>query len=288
MSRHRISSMTGYADLEREIGGERYYFSARSVNHRTLDASVRFPLRFAGISHRADRLAKERLARGRVSVLAERATPASGIDVSQETVDAARDAITRIRAAGLALRDPSLGELSQLQERASSARASESEAEEFMGAISDLIGSLAESRADEGEHLRKFLAGAHAEALTALEAFAKDASAIREDVVESVYRRFGVSQADNSDASVSAEVAVACARTDVTEELDRLKAHMQEFGRSLEEGGVVGRKLDFILQEMRRESGTLTSKSSQPEMTHRAIEISLLVERMREQAQNVE
>ena len=84
------------------------------------------------------------------------------------------------------------------------------------------------------------------------------------------------------------ELILTAQRIDVAEELDRLTAHISETGDILEKGGVVGRRLDFMMQEFNRESNTLASKSVNVDVTDSAVEIKVLIEQMREQIQNIE
>jgi uncharacterized protein (TIGR00255 family) len=90
------------------------------------------------------------------------------------------------------------------------------------------------------------------------------------------------------DDRVRAELAVFAAKADVDEELTRLKAHLGEVDRTLSRGGAVGKRLDFLAQELNREANTLASKAASQEISDCALELKLLVEQMREQVQNIE
>ena len=92
----------------------------------------------------------------------------------------------------------------------------------------------------------------------------------------------------NDDDRVRTELAIFAAKVDVDEELTRLRAHLDEVERNLKKGGAVGKRLDFIAQELNREANTLASKSASPEVTDCALELKLLVEQVREQVQNIE
>jgi uncharacterized protein (TIGR00255 family) len=92
----------------------------------------------------------------------------------------------------------------------------------------------------------------------------------------------------NDDDRVRTELAVFAAKVDVDEELTRLRAHLDEVERNLKRGGAVGKRLDFIAQELNREANTLASKSASQEITDCALELKLLVEQVREQVQNIE
>jgi len=90
------------------------------------------------------------------------------------------------------------------------------------------------------------------------------------------------------DDRVRAELALFSAKVDVGEELDRLRAHLDEVERTLRAGGAVGKRLDFLAQELNREANTLASKSASPQVSDCALELKLLVEQVREQVQNIE
>jgi uncharacterized protein (TIGR00255 family) len=90
------------------------------------------------------------------------------------------------------------------------------------------------------------------------------------------------------DERVRTELAVFATKVDVDEELTRLRAHLSEVDRVLERGGAVGKRLDFIAQELNREANTLASKAASQELSDCALELKLLVEQMREQVQNIE
>jgi len=90
------------------------------------------------------------------------------------------------------------------------------------------------------------------------------------------------------DDRVRAELAVFAAKVDVDEELERLRAHLAEAERTLKQGGAVGKRLDFIAQELNREANTLASKAASQPLSDCALELKLLVEQIREQVQNIE
>ena len=90
------------------------------------------------------------------------------------------------------------------------------------------------------------------------------------------------------DDRVRAELAIFAAKVDVDEELTRLRAHVDEVARVLEQGGAAGKRLDFIAQELNREANTLAAKAANPQISDCALELKLLIEQMREQVQNIE
>jgi uncharacterized protein (TIGR00255 family) len=109
-------------------------------------------------------------------------------------------------------------------------------------------------------------------------------SAYQEKITERL--REAIGSAD--DERIRTEVALFAARADVAEEIDRLRAHLGETERVLAAGGVVGKRLDFLAQELNREANTLASKAASPAISDCALELKLLVEQIREQVQNIE
>jgi uncharacterized protein (TIGR00255 family) len=101
-------------------------------------------------------------------------------------------------------------------------------------------------------------------------------------------KRFQEAKVELDANRLEQEMVFFAQRMDVTEEIDRTKTHIKEFCRILQAGGLVGRRLDFLLQELNREANTLGSKSQDPLLSHAAVEIKVLIEQIREQVQNVE
>lgn len=281
-------SMTGYAELEVEIGGEPHLLMVRSVNHRGLDVDVKLPAQFGGAAHQISVLAREMLVRGRVTIQVEKAAASGGLEFDEEFLGKVRDARRKLEEKGLQLRQPSLGEMLQLRERAAGASAEPGRQDALVKAAKALLGRLLESRATEGARLRAALDAQLRQAGEACARIAAEAGTIGRSMIDRTLSRFGLEPGEEVDPKIKAEVALACAKADVTEEIDRLRSHLDEIGNTLAAGGPVGRKVDFLLQECRRETGTLTSKAAEAQLTRAAMELSLLVEQMREQIQNVE
>ena len=113
-------------------------------------------------------------------------------------------------------------------------------------------------------------------------------AAYQEKISERLREAIGSALGSLSDERVRAEIAVFATKADVAEELDRLRAHLAEVERVLGAGGAVGKRLDFIAQELNREANTLASKAVSAAVSDCALELKLLVEQVREQVQNIE
>lgn len=105
---------------------------------------------------------------------------------------------------------------------------------------------------------------------------------------ERLEKRFLDAQLELDPGRLEQEMVIFAQRIDVAEEIDRVETHIAEVNRVLKEGGAVGRRLDFLLQELNREANTLGSKSVDPHVTHAAVEMKVLIEQVREQVQNIE
>ena len=111
---------------------------------------------------------------------------------------------------------------------------------------------------------------------------------ILQDQKDRLNKRFTEAKLELDPARLEQEMLIFAQKIDVAEEIDRAKTHLSEMRRNLKQGGVIGRRLDFLLQELNREANTLGSKSADPIVTHAAVEMKVLIEQIREQVQNVE
>ncbi|AKJ31050.1 hypothetical protein AAW51_4359 [Caldimonas brevitalea] len=170
--------------------------------------------------------------------------------------------------------------------------------ESALAATRQCITGLVEARAREGERL----VGILMERITKLRELAAQAAPLVPQVVEKQQQRFlerwqqaldtaGAAQSMSADAlreRALSEAASYAIRIDVAEELSRLNAHLEEIARLLKAGGEIGKRLDFLIQELHREANTLGSKASALELTQISVEMKVLIEQMREQVQNIE
>jgi len=290
-----IQSMTGFAAASADTPRGRLSVELRSVNARFLDLQFRIADELRAAEPLLRELMQARLARGKVDCRVFLADDAAGTG-------------GRLSADALAqLRELSAQVLKEMPQAAPLR----------VGDVLRWPGVIVESPLDEGE-TRRLAADVCARALDELVASrsregAKLAAAIAERVA-SMRQRLGqvaplvpqslaayqarlaerlreaLGSAD--DDRIRAELAVFAAKVDVDEELTRLKAHLGEVERALSEGGArsvpVGKRLDFLAQELNREANTLASKAASQEISDCALELKLLVEQMREQVQNIE
>jgi len=300
-------SMTGYAQARTEYNGWGIRISLRSVNHKFLDLRVRLPEGFEMFEPRLRQVARERIRRGHVEVMvAADAAGASAVKVNRALAEAYLREAEELRREMHLGNEPDVVAILRLPGVvAGSALAipEDEEEQEKLGVelaacLEMAIARLDEMRRHEGAHLAEEMLGRLAEiaehaakieskAETARPAYAKHLEARLKETAGAV----GVDP-----TRVAQEAAILAERGDVSEELSRLKSHVAQFGRLLQgagSAGELGKKLDFLLQEMQREANTLMAKSPGVEaqglaITDLGLEIKSEIEKLREQVQNVE
>jgi uncharacterized protein (TIGR00255 family) len=293
-----IRSMTGFAQYKGEHGKTAYTFTAKSVNHRFLDLHLRLPGRSEVFEQRLRKLFKEKMHRGHVEVtLTLEYAGASGVSVNQVLVSGIVKAFRALSDELDLHGEPDLNTIFRVSGvlSACSEMPAETELQETLAtAAAQLIDLLNENRRLEGDHTRAELEArmnhlerntAEVETLrgTVLGAHLERIRARMEELLE------GKAEPDR----ILQEAAMLAERSDVQEEIVRLQTHIRHFRGLLEEGEEVGKKLDFLLQEMSREANTMLSKTSglagdAMRITELGLALKSDIEKSREQVQNVE
>jgi uncharacterized protein (TIGR00255 family) len=290
-----MRSMTGYGLGEAPLSGGRLAVEIRGVNHRFLDVRVRVPRELGDLASFVEQVARERLTRGRYEVAVRIEGASLGAPVlDRDRARAAFKALSELRdelAPGVEVPLSILGsipdlfvpsierEIDQLRDAARAA---------FAAATTGLDAM----RAREGVALRDDLV----RRLDRVRALARDVGARAPEVVETHRRRLreradrlrAATEIDVDSARLEQEIAMFAERSDICEELTRLESHCSQFADLLASDEAVGRRLDFLLQEMAREANTVGAKSPDAPIAHAIVEIKAEIERMREQVQNVE
>jgi uncharacterized protein (TIGR00255 family) len=288
-----IASMTGFARRETTGAWGTLVCELRSVNHRFLEAGFRLPdeLRAAEGELRL-RLAKQ-LRRGKVdcTVSYRRAQGASNtLEVDPAALERVLAAVKLVSRSQLA--SDSVNALELLRWPGVLREESNSSGEELLAAVYAVFGAtldeLVAARAREGARLRELLE----QRCQGLEALVTAVRARLPEVQARVRARLNERVAELA-ASVDPErmeqeLAIILQRLDVDEELERLSGHIEEVRRVIGGAEPAGRRLDFLMQELNRESNTLSSKSQDLETTRAAVDMKVLIEQMREQVQNAE
>jgi uncharacterized protein (TIGR00255 family) len=292
-----MRSMTGFGVGGAALPEGRVVAEIRSVNQRFLDVRARLPREMAELSLFAEQIARERLRRGRVELLVHtEGSVVSACVLDKERARAAMRALGELRDELLPGAEVPLSLLSAVPDLFAPPHASETDALRgaLKRAIDGAIDAMDAMCLHEGETLAgdllarvALLRGRLAEMPDAI-ACAREAAKRR--ARERVERLLAGLDAALEPARIEAEIALLAERGDATEELTRLSSHLDQLEAAISVGGPepVGRRLDFLLQEMVREANTLGAKAQDATLGHRVVAVKVELERLREQVQNIE
>ena len=289
-----MRSMTGFGVGEAPLADGRVIAEIRSLNHRFLEIRARVPTEIADQSFFVEQRARRDLSRGRYDLVIrlESSTPAPSLDV--ERAKAVFVALGRLRdeiAPGTELPVSVLASVPDLFSGSRPADGSRVR-DALSEALTRALAALDEMRRTEGRALQK-----------ELEARLRAAREIRAKIdvgVPQVVQQYGVrlrerlgrllegSNTDLDTGRLETEVALLADRSDVTEELVRLESHFAQLETLFSSDKAIGRKMDFLLQEMAREANTCGAKCQDADLSHLVVDLKAEIERLREQAQNVE
>jgi uncharacterized protein (TIGR00255 family) len=296
--------MTGYAMVRGEFEGWSVRVSVKSVNHRFLDVKLRIPDSLEPFEHRLRQAVRARIHRGHVDVqVSMEPGQTAPVHVNRELLKAYAHAAQELRdeVGGKAELDTvSLLRLPGVITGLASALPESEEEQEELGKVlerflQEALAKMDEMRRNEGRHLTDELRarvakiGAETEEVRGLVATLRPAFSRR---LEARLREL-LNGTNIEPARLAQEAALLAERSDISEELDRLRSHLQQFLKLLDGAGELGKKLDFLLQEMHREANTMLSKTPGVEnealtITGLALEIKAEIEKLREQVQNIE
>lgn len=293
-------SMTGFASGQGEALGLTWSWDLRSVNARGLDIRVRVPDWIEGLEQTLRALITKRLSRGSVTVsLRLQANGTEPVqDLNEAQLDRVLTAMLRIEAEamarGLSLTASSAADLITVRGVMDAAHQQSDPAQVHAALISDfepVFDSFIVSRQSEGAALVDVLA-AQVDQIADLIRQASDAADARKeeqsDRLRAALARVMEGHDSIDEQRVAQELALIAVKADVTEEIDRLRTHVEAARALLGADGAVGRKLDFLMQEFNREANTLCSKAQSAPLTAVGLELKTVIEQMREQVQNVE
>ncbi|MDP5084553.1 MAG: YicC family protein [Yoonia sp.] len=295
-----IQSMTAFASRTGTLGATAWSWEMRGVNARGLDLRFRLPDGIEGLEPALRSALTQTLARGNVTVnlrlTREDAAGAITVDAAQlDSVLRALDLVQeRAFAMGVTLGQPTAADvLSQRGVLVTTAREDESAAlaEALIADVAPLVADFVAMRATEGRALEQIVADQLDQIATLTEAAAQAAQArapqVRENLTLALQRVLETT-AEVDESRIAQELAVLAVKSDVTEEIDRLKAHVSAARALLENDKPAGRKLDFLTQEFNREANTLCAKAQAAPLTAIGLDLKAVIDQMREQIQNVE
>ena len=293
-----IRSMTGFGSARLEEGPRRVSVEVRSVNHRGFKLSTRLPDEMLGLETRIERVVRERVHRGAVhmAVQVEDLSDDSAYRIDERAAAAYCRQIEALQdKLGLRgeIRMETLVLLPGVAQKENGAGALDEAAWELVEqAAREALDKLIRMREEEGRFLwdemversrlvERMVAEVESRAPQAIEDYRERLSQRLDGLLAKVGQEV-------RPEDVHREIAIYVDRADITEEFERLRSHLAQLRATNDADEPVGRKLDFIVQEMFREGNTMGSKSHDPEMTRRILDIKAELEKLREQASNVE
>lgn len=287
-----IKSMTGFA---REQGQGNWGFVAweiRSVNHRYLDISLKMPDTWRELEVRLREMVQARIKRGKVDAHLHY-IPGSAVSLELEVNTALADQLTNAcRRINKEVAHPGTvnpmdilrwpGVVGTIEQDLDIAF------EPAIGLFQDALDKLILVREREGAAILETM-------LARLDRLDKEIAAIKQRVPEiaaeyaqKLTARLDTLKSQVDPARLEQEIVIFSQKVDIAEEVDRVQAHVAEAKRVMQAGGAVGRRIDFITQELNREANTIAAKSVDLTTTHHAVELKVVIEQLREQAQNLE
>ena len=291
LSSNMTQSMTAFARQQAEQEWGALVWEIRSVNHRYLETNIRLPESLRAAEGQCRDLLRKNLSRGKVDAHLK-FTPnlASGsISVDQDLLSQINLANTEISKLMPELQQPTTLDILRWP---GIAQESKQEAKNIESALvtlfKDCLQGLQEQRQKEGAHLKSFIE----QRLDSITSIVEDIKTAMPDILQNQHAKLKDTLADLSEsldpARLEQEIVLLAQKADISEETDRLQAHVHELRSILSQSGAVGRKLDFLMQELNREANTICSKAVVIETALNAVELKVLIEQMREQIQNIE
>ncbi len=290
-----LKSMTGFGAGSAKADGVQILVELSSVNRKQLDVALRLPPALAGFESRVQKIIKETVSRGRISgtVQLETSDGSGGIQLDFKKTEAA---VKQLRAAAKKLKlADNLGaaELLRIPNLFQNAEADHCTEEFFQcleKALRAALKNLEEMRVGEG----KALEADFRERLKVLETSLSEIQKLAPAVVSNYRNRLlqgletcGIENIEN-DERILREIALFAEKADISEEITRLKSHIQQFRKMMRSPDPAGRPLDFLAQEFFREINTIGSKANDLEITQQVVAFKTELERIREQVQNIE
>ncbi|MEO8992032.1 MAG: YicC/YloC family endoribonuclease [Nitrosospira sp.] len=284
--------MTGYAVVSRELPQGSLNLELRSVNSRYLDIQFRLPDEFRLLEATMREFLTARLNRGKIECRVSFSGIAGTEDLQHINADLLQKLLALNRTVKAALPDAHGLEVADILRWPGILRANSLPAESLREPCLELLAAalheLASARAREGEKLKVILL----ERLSSMRQLAAEVApripALLVAFQEKIKARLRDAMISCDDERIRQELTLFAGKIDVDEELSRLQAHFEEVERVLLKGGAIGKRLDFLMQELNREANTVGSKSVDAEVSKISIELKVLIEQMREQVQNIE
>jgi len=291
-----VASMTGFARAQGEAPGTSWIWEVKSVNGRALDLRLRLAPGFDAVEPELRAALAQRFRRGNISAnLSLSRTTAPALRVNREALSQLVALINELTGEVEAA-PPRLDGLLALRGVVETVE-NEDEAvvearrQAVLAGWSAALDQLAAARADEGARIGALLKS-QLDEMAVLAAAAEGCAATQPAAIRERLRTMLANLADlmpsMPEERVAQEVALLATRSDIREEIERLRAHIEQASELLQQDEAVGRRLDFLCQELNREANTLCSKSTDIELTRTGLSLKAVIEQFREQVQNIE
>lgn len=286
------NSMTGFARQQLRVEWGELSCEIRSVNHRYLEPSIRLPELLRPCETIIRDLLRSHLHRGKVEVSLQyniQLDSKQGLALNTPVVDALLGAVDEIKQRSADIAPMDALRLLQWPGVVQEVSLDEAQLEQMVKQLAtEALNTLKSHRQREGEELKR-----HIE--ERLDLIAEQVVLVRKEMPEilqaqreKMQQKVSEFVAELDENRLEHEMALLATKSDVAEELDRLETHLKEVRHILSQKGAIGRRLDFMMQELNREANTLSSKSLATSTTQAAVSIKVLIEQMREQVQNIE
>ncbi len=290
--------MTGYARADGEADGSAWTWEAKSVNGRGLDVRCRLPPGMDSFEKSIRNVLSDRMTRGNVSVSLTLSRPEGAVQpsVNREFLESLLE-MARLSAAETGAEPPRMEALLSVRGVVELVEPEQTEAQRqireaaILASFNKAADELATARRQEGSHLEAVVR----DQLAQVETLVAEAERLASVQPEMLKTRLAQQIRELTDAApvvaddrLAHEVALLLVRYDVREELDRIAAHLAQARALVDSNGAVGRRLDFLTQELNREANTVCSKSSDKELSRIGLDLKTVIDRLREQVQNIE
>ncbi len=292
-----IKSMTSFGRAQSEEGKElSFSVEMKSVNHRYLDINIRMPRTMLALEEKIRNIISKRLNRGKVDVFINYKSYGSNSGKANLNMKLAKEyyeCLKRIQEELNSIDDISTTKIARFPDVITLEEKEEdldNIFDEISPLIEDALNLMEEMRSREGEKLKSDILLKIQMIEKCIEEIEKVADSIPKNYKKKLEERLGelLSGVDIDETRIALEVAILSDKAAVDEEITRLRSHLSQVKGTLDLNEPIGRKLDFIIQEINREANTIASKSTDIDMTNKVIEIKNITEKIREQIQNIE
>ncbi len=288
-----IYSMTGYAANQIQINSATIQLEIKSVNHRFLDITIKSAEEFKSLENQLRTLIAQYINRGKIDIklfLKDNQSQNNTLELNHNLLQKYLNLITQIEGYGINQAPLTVPQILAIPGILSQAQFETDEIQEpLLAEFAALLTKFVQTQSIEGDKLQQLLSS-RLKQITEIVAQIKPLlGKVTAEYQTKLKQRLAefIHESEINDARLQQEFAFFCQKMDVSEEIDRLQAHVNEFNALLNKGGQIGKRLDFICQEMHREANTFGSKSVAIETTQKAVDLKVLIEQIREQVQNI-